>query len=231
MRLYRALTIYEYDSIYDKYILDSNNRAFTHDIPAHNLNLLNEVYSHIMPTYKLPQVQKKRVIFSFTDDIKVACSFVTKNPKVYTAIGYIDIDVPKNPLKIESSNIYCIIPVYRVSDWIELAAFYDTVEIQNINYNRRTRLSHTLIPSRWGALSLACSAREYAIICSKLEPKLLLFEKDIRKEQENKQGVYDFDLGSNNKKNVINAVKKDIELLEISQKRKEYVIRNLPRIH
>ena len=61
-RLYRALRK-------DETILTSN---LVENHKLKDINLLNEIYSHIMPTYKLRESNSFRTVFSFTEDIDIA---------------------------------------------------------------------------------------------------------------------------------------------------------------
>lgn len=224
MRLYRALTVQEYDVHSKKFELNSDSRAFDNNSLSNDINLLDEVYSHIMPTHKLPSAQSRRIIFSFTDNIKVAYRFLTRFPEHYKTIGYIDFDIPENPINIQSPEISCIIPIFRTSDWISLAAHYNTTNVHNVNYDRDypTKLSSTLIPSRWGALSLAGAAREYAVICNRLVPELL-----HSKVKCGDQDPFTLDLGRSNRARIIDTVKKEIAAYNIQPARKSYIIQSL----
>lgn len=180
IRLFRALTVEDCDEN-GNYILASNERAFNKNSISRNLNILNEVYTHTMPSHKLEISRKERIIISFTDDIQVALMFVRKNKEVYKAIGYIDIEFPYNPISVDDSlkskGVFSIIPIYRIADWVEMAIYNNTTEIKNIVSGRTTALVNTLIPSHLGAFSLAHTSREYAIICRKLTVNIMSDEE------------------------------------------------------
>lgn len=232
MRLYRALTVYDFDSKLNMYVLSSNNRAFSRDkdnnsILTKKINLPNEIYSHIMNTHRQSRARAARIIYSFTDDYNIACSFLKKYPNEYKAIGYIDIN--ENLPQIRENEIYFIFPAHSLSAWVNLAAYFNTEEIQNITNGYRTRLAYTLIPSQKSMLSWAKNKREYAVICKNLIPTLCTNESEI-KSIENKQENFAFNRKSNdnkmliNKENIKKALKRDIEELGIREIRKEYVL-------
>lgn len=232
MRLYRALTVYDFDSKLNMYVLSSNSRAFEKDkninnILSNKINLPNEIYSHIMNTHRQSHARAARIIYSFTDDYNIACSFLNKYPNEYKAIGYIDIN--ENLPQIKEDGIYFIFPAHSLSAWVNLAAYFNTEEIQNVTNGYRTRLAYTLIPSQKSMLSWAKNKREYAVICKNLILTLCTKESEI-KSIENKQKIFVVNRKSNDNKMFINkeyikkVLKRDIGELGIQEIRKEYVL-------
>ncbi|NLB56450.1 MAG: hypothetical protein GX811_11955 [Lentisphaerae bacterium] len=176
MRLYRAIPANETT-------LNSHQKAFSKgDNVLGNISILDEIYSHIMPTHNLDVTHQNRIIFSFTDDIDVACRLIEKHPAVYSKIGYIDTEVPEDAFALLSrnSNILLVKPVFRRSDWVDLALYsasangYTQFDVSNVNYaSKGVPLINTLVPSRWGALSLARTEREYVVICRAFVPAIM----------------------------------------------------------
>lgn len=229
MKLFRALP-------WKESILNSNDKVFSNNIISNNINLMNEIYSHIMPSYKLSQASKRKTIYSFTDDIDVAYRLVTNYPEIYNKIGYIELDITgeSSALIENSKKILLVKPIFRFSDWIDLASYNviitedinTIITVNNTNYKREPLpLINTLIPSRWGALSLASTAREYAVICKDLVPSILS-EEQIDNEINNKE-IQNYDLLlSNNifkKRYIINSMEKSFKQINISQSRSEYL--------
>ncbi|ENK0556055.1 hypothetical protein AB2T19_000807 [Clostridium botulinum] len=235
MRLYRAMSMNEK-------ILNSHKRVFSKGKNAiSNICVLNEIYSQIIPTHNLNKASQNRIIFSFTDDIDVACRFIEKYPTTYNKIGYIDVEISDetSALLINNENILFIKPIFRLLDWIDLATYnvsenknYCTsITVNNVNYARKEfPLINTLVPSRWGALSLARTAREYVVICQNLFPTILS-KKDINYERKNKHlenfNLFLSDNDSTTKKEVIKSLKNDLENVDISQVRKDYLFKML----
>ena len=235
MRLYRAMPMNEK-------ILNSHKRVFSKGQNViSNICVLNEIYSQIIPTHKLNKASRNRIIFSFTDDIDVACRFIEKYPMTYNKIGYIDLEISDetSALLINNENVLFIKPIFRLSDWIDLAIYnvsenknYCTpITINNVNYARKEfPLINTLVPSRWGALSLARAAREYVVICQNLVPSILS-KKDIDYERKNKHlkdyNLFLSDNDSIRKKEVVKSLKNDLENINISKVRKDYLFKLL----
>lgn len=228
-RLFRALTAEDCDEN-GKYILSSHERAFHENSISRNINVLNEIYTHTMPSHKLETSRKERIIISFTDDIRVALMFMKKNKKVYKAIGYIDIEFPGNPMCVNESlkgqGIFSIIPTYRISDWVEMAIYNNTATVKNVASCRTTALVNTLIPSRWSAFSLAHTSREYAIICRKLTVNIMS-EKEIEECKNQKTCYYNPNYQLSNsiwqRKRIINQLRAELKNLNITAKRQAYV--------
>lgn len=124
-RLYRALRK-------EETILTSN---LIENHKLKDINLLNEIYSHIMPTYKLREPNSFRTVFSFTEDIDIAKKLLKNYPETYVSIGYIDIEITDS-FTTNRDDVLFIIPAFRVSDWVELMAYtYKTnKKISNLNY-------------------------------------------------------------------------------------------------
>lgn len=239
MRLYRALPK-------DEEILNSHNRAFTDDKKKlGSISILDEIYSHILVTHKLNEARERRVIYSFTDDIGVASMFLKKYPQIYDRIGYIDIDLSdgSSALIDNNENIFLIKPVYRYSDWVDLAIYnliknesceITSITVNNTNYTRNSvDLINTLVPSQRGAWSLAHPAREFAIICQNLT--LTIFDQEeIEKDKLNEPKDYDLFLNNISLpetgiylQKVIDYLKKDAQNLNIVAKRKENILKQL----
>lgn len=152
-RLYRALRK-------DETILTSN---LIENHKLKDINLLNEIYSHIMPTYKLRESNSFRTVFSFTEDIDIAKKLLKNHPKTYVSIGYIDIEIADS-FTTNRDDVLFIIPAFRVSDWVELMAYtYKTnKKISNLNYAcYDIEFINAIICSRWSARSLANANKEY----------------------------------------------------------------------
>lgn len=232
MRLYRTLTDYDFDLRSNKYVLDSNSRAFEKDNDSNNIlsdkiNLPNEIYSHIMNTHKQPCARKKRIIYSFTDDYNIACTILNKYPNEYKAIGYIDIN--ENWSKIKENGIYFIFPAHSGPSWVKLAAIFNMEEIQNVTNGYKTRFAYILIPSQNSMLSWARNKREYAVICKNLKLNLCTKE-DENKTTRNKQENFKIsdelnDKFLKNKKHITEVLKKDIAKLKIQEARKLSVLK------
>lgn len=221
MRLYRALTNFDFDSKLGAYVLNSNSRAFEkNNILSDKINLPNEIYSHIMNTHKQLCALKNRIIYSFTDDYDIAKSILNKHSD-YEALGYIDIDFTK----IESNGIYFIFPAYDISSWIKLATMFNTEEIQNVVNDYKTRFAYTLIPSQKSMLSWAKNKKEYVVICKNLELKLC--EDEGKEVIENKQWTYNWGKNFNDKNDIKKFAEKmeeDLYKLSINPRRKAYVL-------
>lgn len=230
-------------------ITSSNNRAISVDGKINSsLSIIDEIYSHIIPSHKLPKARKRQVVYSFTDDITVACNFLKKHPKIYEKIGYIDVDIADDYSAQINTNktILLVKPVFRVLDWIDMATYdliqnkikkdeTDTIKVNNMNYTvAPIRLANTLIPSRWGVLSLASSSREYAVICQNLTLTILSKEEIENEPYPNEFKNYDLALCdaslSETKeyyKAVINYLNNDVNKLRITESRKAYIVNQL----
>ena len=214
-RLYRALR--------------KNELVLTSDlIEDHKLKkgtvLLNEAYSHIIPTYKLRENQNFRTVFSFTDDINVARRLIQDYPDTYTKIGYIDIEIT-DAFTTNNPNVLFAMPVHRLSDWVELMAYsYDTQkDITNLNYScKNINFINAVVFSRWSVMSLAFSNMEYLVICDNLKPTILDTDNE-----EAARGVYDLSTRDYLIKDyhkcidIVNLLRKQLESLKISQVRKD----------
>ncbi len=233
MRLYRAMPMNEKVLNSHKRVL-SNGQNF-----ISNICVLDEIYSQIIPSHNLNKAIHKRILFSFTDDIDVACRLIEKYPTSYSKIGYIDVEISDetSALLINNENILFIKPIFRLSDWIDLAIYNvsqninycSSITVNNVNYTRKEiPLINTLVPSRWGALSLAYAAREYMVICRNLSPTILL-KKDIDYERKNKNlkdyNMFLSDNDSTTKKEIIVSLKNDLRDITISQVRRDYLLR------
>lgn len=233
MKLFRALPK-------DENELNSDERAFQADSMNPNLIILDEVYSHIIPSHKLSQASARRVIYSFTDDIDVADMLVKKYPQTYSKIGCINVNLTEesSAFAAKDENIFCVKPVFRLADWIDMAAYkinkseeYSGIlTVDNTNYAQAPiPLINILVPSRWGALSLARSYREYAVICRDIVPAIFT-EEEIEAEKSEKK-VIDYDLllldDVDTKRKVIESLISDLKTLDISEAHKEYLLRRL----
>jgi len=236
MRLYRAM-------LKDEDILSSHVRAFSSDKKKiDNISFSDEIYSHIMPTYKLDGAKSRKVIYSFTDDIDVACMFLKKYSKFYDRIGYIDIDTnEKSSALINGENIFLVKPIFRMWDWIDLVAYNLTqnnlcktkLTLTNTNYKScSVPFINALVPSRWGALSLAYTSREYAVICQNLSLNILSkveIKNECRHKKIEEHNLFlcniDDEKIINNFKKALIVLKSDIENIQITSNRKKYVIK------
>ena len=189
MRLYRAMDINETE-------LNSNQRAFINGKLNVDINLINEMYSHIIRSSNSSYAQERKIIFSFTDDINKAIEILNEYPNYYNRIGYVDIYF----LGInDNGSIKWVWPVYCIEDWVK-AEYYlkknDDLELtyQNLNFEKESevkKLANTLIPSQNGACSYAKKANEYHIICQSLLPKILDVEQ-IEEEKRKENQILDF---------------------------------------
>lgn len=219
MKLYRAMRIGET-------VLISNERAFENEVLKHDISFINEVYSHIVPTYRQTDSQAKRIIYSFTDDIQVAYELCKKHKSSYDRIATLDIEITDSAL-VNQKGIVFIHPVFELKHWVDLMAYEDHNEklvISNVNYDRKVPLLNTLTYSRWGALSLARAAREYALICSYVEPTVLN-EKAIEEEllSEKKGNCNEKFLlcdDSRRKTKIIEKLREQLMVLNVNKKRK-----------
>ena len=206
-RLYRALRK-------DETILTSN---LVENHKLKDINLLNEIYSHIMPTYKLRESNSFRTVFSFTEDIDIAKKLLKKYPEIYACIGYVDIEIT-NSFTTNRNDVLFIIPAFRVSDWVELMAYtYKTnKKISNLNYKcYDIEFINAIICSRWSARSLANANKEYILICDQLSPTI------ITGISQSETSIKDFLINDyHNNIATIKHLKKQLIPLEISQRRK-----------
>ena len=222
MRLYRAL-------LKEEKILDSDKRAFVDDI-----NILNEAYSHIVKTYNLDYPKSRKIIYSFTDDINIALSIIEKNSDYYDRVCYIDVN---DVGFLDDENIKFVYPLYEYEHWINLATYssddINNIEIQCLNYKSQPKkLIGTLVPSENGALSWARGAREYAVICKNLIPKVLTAEElEQEKNKINsllKARMLSSDYEKRNK--VIEKLLNDTDKLNIQSGRKKVLKLELERL-
>ena len=233
MRLYRAMPTNETT-------LNSHQRALSKTKNAlSDICLLDEIYSHIMPTHNLDIAHLNRVVFSFTDDIDVTYSLTEKYPATYAKIGYIDIKSPENSSALLKGdpNLLLVKPIFRLSDWVDLAIYcagksvHTSINVHNVNYaSKGVPLINTLVPSRWGALSLAHTAREYVVICKNLVPAIMS-ANDIASTRADKH-LKDFDLfvsdnNPSNKKKVIDCLQNDLRKIIITEVRRNYLSEKL----
>lgn len=164
-RLYRALRK-------DEAVLTSTALIENHSLKK-GINLLNEIYSHIVPTHKLRECETYRTVFSFTDDICIAKKLLKNHPDTYICIGYIDVQITDS-FTTNKNEILFVIPAFRLSDWVELMAYSRAETILNLNYTRSSiDLINAVIPSHWSVLSLANTNREYILVCDHLSPTII----------------------------------------------------------
>lgn len=164
-RLYRALRK-------DETVLISSSLIENHSLKK-DTNLLNEAYSHIVPSYKLRECESYRTIFSFTDDICIAKKLLEKHPDTYKSIGYVDVQIT-DAFTTDRDEVLFVMPAFRLSDWVELMAYSRAETILNLNYSRSSiDLINAVIPSHWSVLSLANTNREYILVCDHLTPTII----------------------------------------------------------
>ena len=189
MRLYRAMGINETE-------LNSNQRAFINGKLNVDINLINEMYSHIVRSSNDSYAQERKIIFSFTYDINKAIEILNKYPNFYSRIGYIDIYF----LGINDNGpVKWVWPVYRIEDWVKAEYYLKKVDdldltYQNINFEKESnikKLVNTLIPSQNGVCSYAKKANEYHIICQGLLP-IILDNSKIEEEKRKENQILDF---------------------------------------
>ena len=195
---------------------------------------LNEAYSHIVPSYKLRETEKYRTVFSFTEDLAVAKKLLKNHPDTYVNIGYIDIEMT-DAFTTNNINILFAMPVYRLSDWVELMSFsYDNNKcISNLNYScKDIHFVNAIIYSRWSAMSLATANKEYLLICDNLIPSIL----DDTTQANTSNSIpltaeKDF-LVKNYKNNVavVSLLEKQLLPLDISKDRKELLLTKLKEL-
>lgn len=223
MRLYRAL--YK-----DEHTLTSNERAFDKDGNiTDDINVLEEIYGHVVKSHSRPYPKSRKIIFSFTDDIKDAYSFIEKYPESYDAIGYIDINefgfVDQNGIKF-------VYPIYRLGDWVELLAKYtrneETLEYIHVNYQPPTLfkkgLASSLLPSHNGVLSYAKTANEYAVIGANIKPIIIPLEEvekiaNANKVIESTPSIY---LSNNTERKniIIESIRRNVATLPLEETRR-----------
>lgn len=220
MRLYRAL--YK-----DEHILTSNERAFDEQGNiTDDINVLEEIYGHVVKSHSNPYPKSRKIIFSFTDDIKEAYKFIKKYPESYDAIGYIDIEefgfVDQNGIKF-------IYPIYRLGDWIELLTLYtrneETLEYIHVNYQPPTLfkkgLASSLLPSHNGVLSYAKTANEYAVIGTNIKPTIIPLEEVTNISKANKviESAPSIYLSSNTERKniIIESIRRNVETLPLEE--------------
>lgn len=212
-RLYRALRK-------DETILTSN---LVENHKLKDINLLNEIYSHIMPTYKRRESNSFRTVFSFTEDIDIAKKLLKKYPETYVSIGYIDIEITDS-FTTNRNDVLFIIPAFRVSDWVELMAYtYKTnKKISNLNYKcYDIEFINAIICSRWSARSLANANKEYILICDQLSPTIITDIENYNGISQSETSIKDFLINDyHNNIATIKHLKKQLIPLEISQRRK-----------
>lgn len=218
MRLYRAM-------IKGETILNSDKRAFEEDI-----NYLDEVYSHIVKSYCLTAAKDRKIIFSFTDDIKIAEIILEKNPEYYDRIGYIDID---RLGVINDETILFAYPVFTYNNWVNLLGYsvkkIDDLSVNCINYKAKPqKIIGSLVPSQKGVVSWAFGAREYAVICKNLEPTILSEEEILRQETDFQKTIECEELIDYYTKSlVVNNLLKETDSLNIQPVRKKALKREL----
>lgn len=143
-RLYRALKKTQQDCIYQKNFNDS--------IP-----LLDQVYSHVMISHCN---NKDDILYSFTDKLDIALSFINKSrgKSEYDRIGYIDLD--------EQQHDFRYFSIYQLTDWLTLISQKNSSFITNLNYNTPKNIPtiNAIIPSQKSAYSMSHGCREYIII-------------------------------------------------------------------
>jgi len=219
MYLFRAM-------LNDQITLSSHDRYYKTKIDC-----LNEIYSHVVKTYPL---MDEKIIYSFTDDINIAKRILNKHSDFYSSIGVINIDVDDKNNIIFGNGINAIYPIFEPKHWVELAALrkINNTSITNLNYDTspKTTLAATLIPSRWGVLSLAKKNREYAVVCDKLRPEILT-ESDFIKEEYIDNETKNITICSD--KSLINSISEtlitEIESFNIEKARKNYMINQLKK--
>lgn len=225
MKLYRAV-------LKDEVILNSNERAFDKNGNlSSDLNLLDEVYSHIVKSYDCEYAKNRKIVFSFTDDIRVAMKFIENYPQYYDRIACIEVDELGI---INNNNLKLIVPVYRIEDWIKMAVLFDSIKDGKIpyhcvNYLNKTfkNLANTLIPSQNGVVSYARDNCEYAVICKDLEPTILSIE-EIKNELLSENKILQFNVDNNEKLNeVVDIIVRDLEQLQV--KRKDFTINEVEK--
>lgn len=196
--------------------------------------LVNEAYSHIVPTYKLRETEEYRTFFSFTEDLTVAKKLITKYPNTYTKIGFLDIEIT-DAFTTNNPNILFAMPVFRVSDWVELIAFSyeENKNIINLNYSRKPiNFINSIIYSRWSPMSLANANKEYLLICKKLtlsiidETTLANTPNSISLTSEKDFLIKDY----KNNFDVVNLLEKQLKPLKISEVRKETLKKELKEL-
>lgn len=212
-RLYRALRK-------EETILTSN---LIENHKLKDINLLNEIYSHIMPTYKLRESNSFRTVFSFTEDIDIAKKLLKNYPETYVSIGYIDIEITDS-FTTNRDDVLFIIPAFRVSDWVELMAYtYKTnKKISNLNYYcYDIEFINAIVCSRWSARSLANANKEYILICDQLSPTIITDIENHNGVSQSETSIKDFLISDyNNNIATIQQLKKQLIPLKISQRRK-----------
>lgn len=218
-RLYRALR--------------KNEKTLHSSLIEHNklksdISFLNEVYSHIVPSYTLRESAAFRTVFSFTEDINIARNLLRRYPNTYTSVGYVEVDIA-NAFDANHPDILFITPAFRLCDWVELMAYDQANEIKNLNYNRKVPLINAVIYSRWAAMSLAYTNREFLIICNHLTP--LPIDDSSCVDTFIQPSVRDL-LSKDFEKNihVVRSLKRQLEPLQISFSRKKALARELDEL-
>lgn len=218
LRLYRALPNGE-TKITSKKVIKNNAIDLT------SVELLDEAYTHICKSHLL---NKEPIFTSFTDDYLVAKKFTEKFPDVYKAIGYVDItcNATNNAFNIDHDRVLFMKSIYTPDDWVDLASYkykdaqyLQEVSVRNVVYNRVVPLINTLIPSHWGVLSLARTAREYILITNELELKI------IDEKQNIKTNVTKVEFECCNSKKIKNTITNILlrDLYSLEVKRKKYI--------
>ena len=215
MRLYRAMAIGEE-------ILTSNVRAFKDDEITDKLNLINEMYSHIIKSSNNSYAHDRKIIFSFTDDINKAINILNKYSEYYDRIGYIDVDF----LGFGTDDkIKWVWPVYRIEDWVKALYYldYNFLTYQTLNFrdvSMPKNIVNTLILSRSGVCSYASVFNEYHIICRDLKPTIIN-DKQIKTESDIKQDLIDIPILDQYRYNQIgNKLLRDLVDVDCQEKSK-----------
>ncbi len=223
MRLYRAMEK-------EQEILNSNERAFLSGEINPNIDLISEMYSHIVRSSNNEFAKEKRIIFSFTDNIDKALEIlnVYRYSNYYDRIGYIDVDFLGYGI---DDKIKWVWPVYHIDDWVKVAYYLkmhsDTiVTFNNLNYEKISdakNLVNTLIPSQNGVCSYANVYNEYHIICNGLKPKSLN-ESEYEKEKQMQNYILDFPiLDQYFYDRIASIMLNDLEGLDVQNNRKKEV--------
>ncbi len=112
-RLYRAIKKTQQDCIYSK--------KYNNNIP-----LLDQIYSHVMISHCN---NRNDILYSFTDKLDVALSFINKSrgKSEYDRIGYIDTD--------EQQHNFRYFSIHQLTDWLTLICQNNSLIIVNLNYD------------------------------------------------------------------------------------------------
>lgn len=222
-RLYRALRK-------DETILTS---SLIENHKLKDINLLDEVYSHIMPTYKLRESATFRTVFSFTEDVNIAKKLLKNYPDIYVSIGYIEIEI-SDAFTTNQNGVLFIIHAFRVSDWVELMAYNYPANkrIKNLNYScSDIELINAIISSRWSARSLANANKEYILICDHLSLTIITDIENYNDVSQTETSILDF-LIKDYQNNIatIQRLKSQLATLKISQRRKQLLNNELTNL-